>query len=740
MQPRLARACILALALAAAACAGAAPPAARPRIGLALGGGGAKGAAHIGVIKVLEQMRIPIDCIAGTSMGSIVGAAYATGRSADELEQVITAVNWRDILASAPRQEIPVHRKELDFVFVNGLELGVKDGGIVAPGGIVPTYQIEALFRRIVAGAAQTTDFDKLPIPFRAVATDLETGQMVVFDRGDLSVAMRASMAVPVAFAPVADGGRLLVDGMLVRNLPVDVARQTCADVVIAVPVVNPRVSRASLGNFVGVAGQAMNIAIEANENAQIATLTDQDTLVKVTLDDIGASDFAKVPEAIPIGEAAARAVAAKLARYSLPQQEYAAWRSQLHVAAARPRPKIDEVRMSGFVVTNPEVARALIQTRPGQTYDPEQADADAGRLVARGDYTSVAYGLGAEDGGNAITFDAVEKPWGPDYLMFDLNLSTDFRGDTAWGIRVDYQKRWLNALGGELRASGQIGRPNVFEASFYQPLDLAQRWFVSPTVYANQTLEYSYADFEAVGQYSIRRRGVKLEAGAALDPWGEVRFGIIRGSTRWDAKIDTLAIPDQGSETTAGYTARFVYDSVDKALFPTQGTFAKLEAFASSTGMGADRSYRTFGFDGWRTFSRERWVWQFALRGGTDFHSNAPFYDQFRRGGLFDFSGYSRGELTGRDFGFASVLVRRRAAFLNETLGTALYSGGSFELGNVYRRLDNSPARGVLAGGSLYLALDSKIGPVYLAWGFSEGGHSTAYLYLGSSLEAMRP
>ena len=218
-------ACVAAAA-AADVPAPAAPPAGRPRIGLVLGGGGAKGAAHIGVLKVLEEMRIPVDCIAGTSMGAIVGAAYATGLSAAEIEKIITAVEWKEILSSAPRQEIPLHRKSLDFAFTNGLEFGLKDGKVIAPGGLVPSHQIEGMFRRIVAGSEQARDFNRLPIPFRAVATDLETGEMVVFDKGDLAVAMRASMAVPAAFAPVEHDGRLLVDGMLVRNLPVDVARQ----------------------------------------------------------------------------------------------------------------------------------------------------------------------------------------------------------------------------------------------------------------------------------------------------------------------------------------------------------------------------------------------------------------------------------------------------------------------------------------------------------------------------------
>ena len=359
-----------------------------------------------------------------------------------------------------------------------------------------------------------------------------------MFDRGELAVAMRASMAVPGAFAPVPYNGRLLVDGMLVRNLPVDVARKACADVVIAVPVANPAVTREQLGTFLGVAGQAMNIAISANEKAQLATLTDRDVQIQVILEDIGSSDFSKVPEAIPIGEAAARAAAAALSRYSLTPSAYAEWRGDLGKLAAPPKVTIDEVRVTGLHATSPEVAHALVQSKPGETFDPAKADADASRLVARGDYTAVGYGIAVERGGrNVLTYDAIEKPWGPDYVTFDLNLSTDFKGDTQWGIRVDYEKRWLNRLGGEFRTSVQLGSPNAFAAQFYQPLHAAQQFFVAPVVYANQRLRYLYRGETAVGQYDTRRYGVALDVGAAFGSWGELRVGLLREGAEAKAK-----------------------------------------------------------------------------------------------------------------------------------------------------------------------------------------------------------
>jgi len=709
----------------------------RPRIGLVLGGGGAKGAAHIGVIKVLEEMRVPIDCIAGTSMGSIVGAAYATGLSAAELEKLMTGVNWLDTLASAPRQEIPLHRKSRDFLFPKGLEFGWKDGKLVAPGGLVPTHQIEDLFRRIVAGAAQVPDFDHLPIPFRAVATDLESGEMVVFDRGELAVAMRASMAVPAAFAPVEANGRLLVDGMLVRNLPVDVARNTCADVVIAVQVAAPAATREQLASFLGVAGQAMNIAVAANERAQVATLTDRDVRIRVVLEDVSSADFSKVPETIPIGEAAARAAAASLARYSLSPAAYAEWRADLDKLAAPPKLPIDEIRVTGLRATSPDVVRAQLESKPGDVYDPAKARADADRLVARGDYTAVGYGIASERAGvNVLAFNAIEKPWGPEYVNFDLNLSTDFKGDTQWGIRLDYEKRWINSLGGEFRSSVQLGSPNAFAAQFYQPLDVAQRFFVAPIVYANQRLSYLYRGDDALGQYDTRRVGASLDVGAALAPWGEVRLGILREDVDAKPKTGDVLLPDPGRHALGAIAARFAYDSVDKALFPTEGVRATASAFSFKPWLGSDRQYETVAFDGTATKTWQKNVWQLTLRGGSDLGSHAPFYDQFRAGGLFNFSGYRYEQLVGREFFLTSVLYRRRAVFLNETLGTAIYSGVSLEVGNVYRRLDGTSASGVLFGGALFLAVDSKVGPIYLAYGRSEGGHSALYLYLGSSIE----
>lgn len=712
-------------------------PGARPRIGLVLGGGGAKGGAHIGVLKVLEEMRIPVDCIAGTSMGAIVGAAYSTGMSADELAKVVSAVNWQETLESAPREGYTVRRKALDFLFTNGFELGVKDGKIVFPGGIVPTQQIEGLFRRIVAGARRTPDFDRLPIPFRAVATNLESGDMVVFDRGDLAVAMRASMAVPAAFAPVEVNGQLHVDGMLVRNLPVDVARKLCADVIIAVPLGNPAVTRDKLNSALAVAGQAMNIAIEANEKAQLATLTEKDVSIPVTLKDITSGDFYKVPEAIPIGEAAARSAAASLARYSLPPREYAAWRADLRKETSVAKVTIDEVRLVGLKVTNPAVVRNFITSKPGELFDPARAEADATHLVERGDYSSVSSQLVTEDGKNILIFHATEKAWGPNYIKFDGNLATDFKGDLSWGLRVDYEKRWLNDLGGEFRAAAQIGRPNLALLQFYQPVEKTQTFYVMPALYGSQARRSVYQGNSEVAEFDVRRFGARLEGGAALGSWGDLRVGLLRGKVNAKKDVGEDWVKAPGHNDVGAATARFYYDTLDKRLWATQGTLAYVSAYVSRTGLGADENYKVLDGRIGTTFSVGRNVFTVGARGGTDMGTHAPSYDQFALGGLFQFSGYRAGQLVGREYALGLVTYRRRIGDIDQSFGTGIYAGASLEAGNVWKRLDGTSAHGALASGSLYLGVDSKLGPIYLGYGRSEGGRGTVYLYIGSAVEA---
>ncbi|MDX1376107.1 MAG: patatin-like phospholipase family protein [Burkholderiales bacterium] len=709
------------------------PP--RPRIALALGGGGAMGAAHIGVIKVLEELRVPIDCIAGTSMGAVVGAAYATGLDAAALDRIMTSVNWKDTFESAPREDIPVRRKQLDFVFTLGLELGINDGKVRVSQGLVPTQQIENLFKRIVAGARQTNRFADLPIPFKAVATDIESGDMVVLDHGDLTQAMRASMAVPGAFAPVELDGRLLVDGMFVRNLPIDVARRTCGDVVIAVSVGNPPPKRGDLTDALAVLGRAAALGTELNEKTQLETLTARDVAIKVVLDGINATSFDRIPEAIPIGETAARNLRAQLARYSLPANAYAAWRAGLGDVSTAALERIDEVRIEGTEHVDPEVLRNFISLKAGDLFDPQKASADTTRLVGRGDFDNVDFRMTEEAGRNVLTYTVREKSIGTNTLLFDLNVQTDFEGDTRWGIRVDQRVSWVNRLGGEWRNTLQVGVPTLLASEFYQPLDEAQRYFVAPRVYYSKTYEDLFVDEQRVARLDVERLGVAADVGMALGTWGEWRLGLERGRADLDIDIGT-PLASGGRVSIGLWRTRFEYDQLDQAIFPTRGSYGLVDYYESTQSLGADDNYRKGQLKLRSVVSRGRNVFEFGLRGGSDFGSATPVYDQFVLGGLNNFSGYQIGELRGREYVLGTTRFRRRIFDLTGTLGTGVYLGGGAEVGNVYERLDRSDSSGVIWSGSAYLIVDSKLGPLYVGAGFSEGGRVAGYLYIGSSFD----
>ncbi len=351
--------CVAGLALAAEPDPSATTAAtARPRIGLVLAGGGAKGGAHVGVLKVLEQMHVPIDCIAGTSMGALVGAGYASGIPADELQKFIVGINWKTVVGGQGRRDLePVEQKRQGVTYSNQLELGVRKSGVVMPGGIVNTSSIEDLLRSYVAGARMQSDFDKLPIPFRAVATDMVSGQMVVLAKGDIATAMRASMAIPGAFAPVIMDKQILSDGGMVRNIPVDVARNLCADVVIVVNLVEPPADPAKLQTAMQLMARSTDVGIQANEQLQLQTLTDKDVLINVMMGDIGTADFERIPETIPLGEKAARDQMAALAKYAVPADEYLAWRK--HVTSSQAiEARLAGVRYEGLQRVNPAFPR----------------------------------------------------------------------------------------------------------------------------------------------------------------------------------------------------------------------------------------------------------------------------------------------------------------------------------------------------------------------------------------------
>ena len=453
----------------------------RPQVGLVLAGGGAKGGAHVGVLKVLEELHVPIDCIAGTSMGALVGGGYASGIPAKDLETFVTGIDWKKVVGSQGRRELqPIEQKRAGATYSNDFELGITREGVTIPGGLISTSNVDDLLRSYVASARLETDFDELPIPYRAVATDMVTGSMVVLDQGDLATAMRASMAIPGAFAPVLMDDKILSDGGLVRNIPVDVARDLCADVVIVVNLVEPAADPKRLRSATQLLSRTMDVMIEANETLQLQTLRPTDVLINVEMGSITTADFERVPETIPLGEAATRAMSGALERFAVPEAQYLAWRDSV-TTSQRIEARLAGVRFEGLKRVNPEYLARNDRVKAGDVVDTAAISLEAQRMSALQDFDSVGYRLDGDRQSPTLTWLPREKNWGPDYLTLDLGAYASQDGDLRFALYGRHVRTWINSLGAQWRNEVQVGGQTLVTTSFFQPLDAAHRFFVEP-------------------------------------------------------------------------------------------------------------------------------------------------------------------------------------------------------------------------------------------------------------------
>jgi NTE family protein len=704
-----------------------------PRIGLALSGGGARGIAHVGVLKVLEELRVPIHCVTGTSMGAIVGATFAAGRSPEEMAKFVLDVDWDEVFRDKPpRDEIAVSRKKDDYKTLFAPEFGIKDGGVALPKGVLAGVAIESFFRTLSIPAFGIGDFNKLPIPFRAIATDIETGEEVVLDHGSLPVAMRASMSVPGAMSPVEIDGRLLVDGGIANNLPINEARKLCADVIIAVNISTPPLKRSEITSALSVVGQLINFLGKQTVEQQIKSLSDKDVFIEPDLGDISAGTFDRSADAIRIGEQATRAVADKLRRYSLPPEQYAAFRAT-QVSQAKALGTVEEIRIEGLQRTNPAVVRELVESKPGEPLTEEKVGADLRRIFGTRDYESISYRIvGGDLGPRAMIIEPREKSWGPDYLRFGLGLASDFRGENQFNALVQYRRTWLNRLGGEWTTEAQIGQDTHVFTEFYQPLNEAGKWFIAPSATVGQQSRAVFVGNDKIGEYLVGVGQAGVDVGAVLGTWGQLRVGPVW--SRINARVDTgsPALPSL-HETTAGLRAVAFVDQTNHAWFPTDGYGILGMAYAAMTSLGSAENYERLEGNARVVRSWGPNTLNVALSGGTALGSNMPAYEAFTLGGPLRLSGYRINQFSGREYAFGRAMYYNRFFPLPDILGSGVYAGASAEVGWITKDFTSAPKHGTLWSGSAFLGADTVLGPAFLGVGYGGGGNWSVYLLLGA-------
>ncbi|HEY0820533.1 MAG TPA: patatin-like phospholipase family protein [Rhizobacter sp.] len=709
-------------------------PAARPQVALVLSGGGARGGAHIGVLKALEELRVPVDMIVGTSAGSIVGAAYASGMPLAEIEREMKGLSTASLFRDVAREEAPYRRKVDDGYNYIGPEIGLSTSGLALPKGAVAGVSLEAVLRRLTR--YQTSpNFDRLPIRFRAVATDIGNAEMVVIDHGPLALAARASMAIPGAVNPVEIDGRLLVDGGLKRNLPVDVARRMGADVVIAVNIGTPLLERERITSLLTVTDQVLRIITEENVMQSVRELTPRDLLITPELADITSADFDRLSDAARRGEAATRAMAGQLAALALSPDDYAALGRQRALAPGDTALMVDEVRVVGTRAVNPDVVLAAMDTQPGTPFDADRLDRDLKRIYSRGDFESVNYSLVNEPGtGRVLLVEVNEKSWGPHYLRVGLTLSSTFRGNAFFNLQASHRATWLNTLGAEWRNDLQLGQVGALRTEWYQPLSTAQRWFVAPRLELQDEPFDVYDDDsrQRVARFRRRTELLGLDVGVPLGTAGEARIGYVRGRLRFGD--DTSLVPASlldGDSRLAGVLTRLRIDKLDNLRFPRSGYAAELRVMAAHTQLGASDTYTKAELFLQGATHTGPHALRAALRAGGNLRADPlPDYELLQLGGFLNLSGYQNGQLLGREMRFGRLVYNYRLD--RPGFFDGMYLGASLEFGRIGDAVAGPERSRLRRSNALYFALDTPLGPLYLAYGVGDGGNRTAYLFLG--------
>lgn len=707
----------------------------RPRIGLVLGGGGARGAAHIGVLQELERRRVPIDAIAGTSMGAVVGGLYASGRTPAELETLINSIDWADAFVDTPkREDLSFRRKQDDAAFPVKLELGVRDGSVQIPKGLVQGQKLQLILREQLLHVNGIEDFDDLPTPFRAVASDIETGLPYVMSQGDLALAVRASMSAPGIFAPVVVDGHTLVDGGLVGNVPVSVIEEMDVDIIIAVDVEFPLYAPDELQSALAITEQMLTILIRKETSRQLSALGEDDILIRPELGEYGSSNFVQIAEVVEPGRAATSAHADRLAGLSVSATEY----RQFLVARNRADQEtqfIDFIRIVDNSPISASVLQARLKTEVGDRVDPKQLEQDTKRLYGLNVYEHVGYRLVHEGGQTGVEFHTRAKSWGPNFLKFGLSLEDDFEGSTAFNVSGRLTTTGINALGAEWRNDVQMGTNPRFDSEFFQPLSFDSRYFVAPRLDLEQRNLNTFSGVDSIARYRVSEAELGLDFGRTIGRWGEFRIGAFRGKGEARVKVGDPLLPnfsfDQG-----GVVARLGIDTLDDAQFPKSGSRANVEWLLSRPGLGADNQFDTIVVEGdtvWSWGHDNRNTMQLGIEYATTNGSANLVQDYFTLGGFLRLSGLERDAISGPYTGLARLVYYREVGQNGGVFDMPLYLGGSVEAGNAWQNRSEISFGSMTVNGSLFAGVDTFLGRLFLAAGFSEEGESSFYLFFGN-------
>lgn len=709
----------------------------RPRVGLVLSGGGAKGFAHIGVIEELERRHVPVDVIAGTSMGAVVGSMYAIGNDASEIKAIASSIDWVTVFSDRQdRNDLSFRRKrEVRDILLNA-RLGVVDGKPALPRGVLGGQRLFSTVQEILAPWRATEDFDRLPIPFRAVASNIVTGEHVVMGSGNLSTAVFASMSIPAAFPPVKREGLLLVDGMISDNLPVDVARQMGVDVVIVVDVGEPpRASADQINNAIDVFSQMQSLLGWEAVRRQRASIAGRDVLIDPDINGLSVTGFNQYELGIERGRAAANKLGDRLDALSVSDAQWATYLAERR-ARANPAPiRIDKVRIVNTSNVDTAVLAPLITTRPGDTLDGAIMARDVARIFALDEFDRVDYSIDLAPDGNALVVNTVGGRAADKYFMAGLVLGSNFGKASTFDLGVSFTDRNFLGTGAEWRGFGRIGDDLAFDVSLYKQFGKFQqssRFFVEPTAYylKSSAVVQQLGSNQSVAVVRVQGAGAGIDGGLVFGNRVELRAGLRLGGVNPSEDGLNINLPP-GWQRDVNWRVGITLDTLDSVTFPRSGTLAQVQLIDHVSALGGKFDRTTVTADVQKPFTWDRTTLLLGGRVGLTSDTATDYLVDFRLGGFLNLSGLQRNVLIGQQLLFARAVAYHRISDKSPILDLPVYIGGSFETGNVWTRTADISLGNLRTSVSGFVAADTPIGPAWLAVGQS-GSNTSIYFVLG--------
>ena len=702
-------------------------PASRPKVALVFEGGGALGFAHIGVIEWIEAHHIPVDYVAGTSMGGLVGGLYASGMSPQEISKFVGGINWPAVLSGQiPFPALSYRRKEDRLAFPNRLEFGLKRG-LSLPNGLNSGSAVGLLLDQTMLPYYDLKNFDDLPIPFRCVATDLTTGTGHVFKDGSLAQAMRSTMSIPGMFAPVEHGTQVFSDGAAVDNLPVDVARAMGADIVIAVYLDTGSFDKKDLNSLVGVAGRNVSIMIAANE---LNSMKNANILLKADVSKFTSADFEKSAEIIPKGVEVAQEHAEELEKYAVDDADWQAYLTQRNSRRKTHLPEPQFVDIYGMHGVQQQEIASKFQKYVNKPIDTEKIEDTITDLQGQGTYSSISYNLIDRDGETGLLVRPRLKSYGPPFLDVGVTLLSNDSNNIELGLGGRATFFGMAGPGSELRLNASVGEVAGVNGELYKPLIQGKRYFVAPRMYYGHTVVAFFSGSQQLAEYTEERNGFGVDLGYQFSSKAELRIG---EDYQWYGETLRVGTPiEQTFHITPFVTSvRFQFLGQDSVQVPTRGTEIRTQ-FNHYT----QRPNSAIDFSQWDTTMAHfvpvgsRGIIFGTASGGTSFGAKELGLAGFSLGGPLRLSAYHMGELLGTDYFLGQTGYLYRLARFNPILADSVYAVGFYEIGRMWGEPAGTPRLPNDISGAL--VMKTLIGPLYGGASIGDSGHRKWFFGLG--------